>query len=238
MAIMNLVFVILMIHHIHGLDVVQNEIDGKVYTISMEKTTQSDAVKSCKNSGGKLYEPKDAKTYDKVVKFAERNGVTDFWLGIKVREGKSVYQSDNNPLGWKIFGYGHPKFECVFGKKKSSSSSYHMWYSQLCSSHEHYVCESCPSNLYIHSKNSLLEGTYTRISSTSSTFYWAQVDGPGTIKLNDYDIWVIEGGADFIKSSERIYCPNEAKKWEIWQNNSFISYNDLYINLLKPGNIY
>ena len=64
MTIINLVFVILMIHHIHGLDVVQNEIiDGKVYTINMEKTSQSDAVKSCKNSGGKLYEPKDAITY-------------------------------------------------------------------------------------------------------------------------------------------------------------------------------
>ena len=112
-----------------------------------------------------------------------------------------------------------------------------MWYLNLCRLHKHYVCESCPSHLNIHfSKNNLLEGTYIR---KSSTLNWAQVDGPGTIKLNDYDIWVIEGGADFIISSERIYCPNEAKKWKMQlQNNSFISYNDLHINLIKPGNIF
>ena len=244
-----------MIHHVHG--IIKEMLDGKVYAISMEKTYQSYAVESCKSTGGKLYEPKNAITYDKVVKFAIRNGVTDFWLGIKFHQGKFVYQSDNYPLGqWKDWGYGHddkksskhdyPKCDCVIGKRhEPSSSNYHKWCCHLCSSLEHYVCEYCASQLNIHFlQNNLLEGTYIRRKS-SSTFYWNQVEGTGTLIFNIHDCWILTNerkkGSDFIKACKQNSCPNELNNWEIWENNSWVSYNDnLSINpiLIKTGMYY
>ena len=243
-----------MIHHVHGF--MKEMLDGKVYAISMEKTYQSYAVESCKSTGGKLYEPKNAITYDKVVKFVIRNGITDFWLGIKSHQGKFVYQSDNYPLGqWQNWGYGYddkkpskydyPKCDCVIGKRhEPSSSNHHKWCCHLCSSLEHYVCEYCASQLNIHFlQNNLLEGTYIRRKS-SSTFYWNQVEGTGTLIFNIYDCWILSGrenGSDFINACKHNSCPNELNNWKIWENNSWISFkNNLSINpmLIKAGIIY
>ena len=233
-----------MIHHVRGF--IKEMFDGKVYAISTEKTIQSYAVESCKSTGGKLYEPKNAITHDKVVKFAIRNGVANFWLGIKFHQGKFVYQSDNFPLGqWKNWGYQNDKCDCVIGKTYFASSLYDKWYCQLCSIHEQYVCEYCASQLNIHfMQNNSLEGTYIRPKS-STVWVWDQVEGTGTLEFNIHDCWILTNErkkrSDFIKACKQNSCPNELNNWEIWENNSWVSYNtNLSINpmLIKGGIIY
>ena len=138
----------IVINHIHGL-VPSEEIGGKHYSFHNSRKRQHDASSACRNEGGKLYEPMDRPTYDKIVEFAKQYIKDDFWLGINDAsfEGKFVYQSENSPLLWndtekEYWAPGHPKNygqkeDCVVGSRKYN----YKWCNQACTYTAYYVCE-------------------------------------------------------------------------------------------------
>ena len=135
-------FLMIFINRIHGLAPTTKEIDGKYYTFHSDKKGQHQASSACREEGGKLYEPRNSFTYDKVMNEAEFDNI---WLGINdiALEGKFVYQSDSSELLLNDYWTpGHPKIsdhneDCVVGKRKYN----YKLYNQGCGFVENYVCE-------------------------------------------------------------------------------------------------
>merc|ERR1711974_47232 len=75
--------------------------------------THSEAVKTCKGLGGKLFEPKSASVNNAVLAFARTKGIPigkGIWIGIhdKTNEGKFTYESDEKPITWKNWNKNEP----------------------------------------------------------------------------------------------------------------------------------
>jgi hypothetical protein len=130
----------------------REQISGKSYTFHNDGKTQQDAVEAClKLPGGKLYEPKDANVFQKIVEMASKRGINHFWLGIndKSNEGNFVYQSDNSPIVFDFWANGEPnnKVHTADGVEQEHcvASKYyinHKWNDQKCNCCRFsYVCE-------------------------------------------------------------------------------------------------
>ena len=61
-------FLTIFINHIHGSASTTKEIDGKCYSFHTGKKGQYGASSACRKEGGKLYEPQNRLTYDKVMR--------------------------------------------------------------------------------------------------------------------------------------------------------------------------
>ena len=84
-----------------------------MYSVHTGVKTQSDAVKTCKNLGGKLFEPKSANVNKDVLIFARTKGIAigkGIWIGIHdiTNEGKFTYESDGKPITWKNWNKNEP----------------------------------------------------------------------------------------------------------------------------------
>ena len=83
------------------------------YSIHTRPKTHSEAVKTCKGLGGKLFEPKSASVNKAVLAFARTKGIPigkGIWIGIhdKTNEGKFTYESDGKPITWKNWNKREP----------------------------------------------------------------------------------------------------------------------------------
>ena len=69
-----------------------------------------DANNFCISEGGKLFEPRDAKTNKIVTNYAKLAGVIYFWIGIQYKpdDKNYVYVSDNIPVTWTNWANGQP----------------------------------------------------------------------------------------------------------------------------------
>lgn len=132
------------INHIHGSASTIKEIDGKSYSFHTDYKGQHQASSACRKEGGKLFEPRNRSTYEKVM---NEVGFNNIWLGINddALEGNFVYQSDNSVLLLNdLWASGHPKNsdhneDCVVGLGKQTFG--YKLYNQACWYNYTYVCE-------------------------------------------------------------------------------------------------
>ena len=92
-----------------------------MYSIHIGVKTHSEAVKTCKGLGGKLFEPKSASVNKAVLAFARTKGIPigkGIWIGIhdKTNEGKFTYESDGKPITWKNWNKNEPNNCCKGGE--------------------------------------------------------------------------------------------------------------------------
>ena len=75
-------------------------LDDKYYYFNAGPANYDNAVASCINKGGKLFEPKNEKVNIEVTKLAKDRGFDYFWLGIndKSQENNFVYANDGSPI--------------------------------------------------------------------------------------------------------------------------------------------
>ena len=82
----------------------------KRYLIVRSRRNNARAKAFCRSRKGKLFEPKSASDYNRVVALARRQRVRRFWIGIhdKTKEGRFTYESDGKPIVWKKWNSGEP----------------------------------------------------------------------------------------------------------------------------------
>ena len=138
--------------------------DDKYYYFNDGPANNDDAIASCINKGGKLFEPKNEKVNIEVTNLAKDRGLDSFWLGIndKSQENSFVYASDGTYIIYKNWcgpdccrgTHGEPSGngDCVWigvvDPTDELCSDHSMWDDEGCSNVKPFVCEKGELGLY------------------------------------------------------------------------------------------
>ena len=119
--------------------------DDKYYYFNDGPANNDDAIASCINKGGKLFEPKNEKVNIEVTNMAKDRGLDYFWLGVndKSQENNFVYASDGSPITYENWCPHHEcnpcldepsgNGDCVWIGHAHSCSDPSMWDDRTCS---------------------------------------------------------------------------------------------------------
>ena len=101
-------------------------IDEKHYLFVDSKLSFEDAANHCKTLGGKLFEPRNPATYEKVYEIAKKLGTLG-WIGIEdlKTEGKFVYHSTQEALSFSQWSSGNPNNHANYGGENCAELYWH-----------------------------------------------------------------------------------------------------------------
>ena len=119
--------------------------DEKLYEFNDDLLTYSNALRICKENGGKMFEPKNELVYNNIVKISKEKALGNIWIGINdlSNEGNFVYNSDNSDVIWTYWSDSNPddykgKEDCVETEWKFGEGK---WNDVSCNSLRAFVCE-------------------------------------------------------------------------------------------------
>ena len=122
------------------------QIHDKVYYFSNYKLSFEDAEYSCKDNGGKLFEPKSESINNEVTEMAGRLGQNHPWLGIHdiFTEDNFVYASKNTSITWTNWDPNEPndRYKIYGGEDCVELRLRDMkWNDVVCSKVNDFICE-------------------------------------------------------------------------------------------------
>ena len=91
-------------------------IDGKTYLFVNSTLSFEDAANHCNTLGGKLFEPQNLATYEKVYEIAKKFGTLG-WIGIEdlKHEGEFVYHSTQKAISFSQWRSTQPDNNSYYG---------------------------------------------------------------------------------------------------------------------------